>query len=120
MKNTDSKKLAERVATMLEEKHGKDCVIIDVNGTSSVTDYFVIVTGNNRPHLKAMFSDVLFQLKHDEMPCYRKVDQPDSGWLVLDYVDVVIHIFLKSVRQHYAIEDLLAEAPREEEDLPRS
>lgn len=101
--------LAKKVVAILEEKQGLDPVIVDVRGESNVTDYYVVVSGHNVPHIGAMCDEVQIELKKAGMTCYRKVEKAESGWLVLDYVDVVIHILLAESRKYYAIEDLWAE-----------
>jgi|GEM_PF-2520932 len=102
--------LARTIKAILEEKQGRDAVILDVRGISSVTDFYVLVSGMNHPHIKALFDDVDSRMKHTGRQCYRKVGMAESGWLVLDYVDVVIHILLEENRKYYAIEDLWAGA----------
>ena len=79
---------------------------------SGVTDYTVVVSGTSRPHLKALFSEVQHSLKQLGVPTYRRSGTPECGWVVLDYVDVVIHIFLDEMRQYYAVEELWGKAPR--------
>ena len=59
-----------------------------------------------------MFNDMQHELKQAGSYCYRRSGSPESGWMVLDYVDVVIHIFSAEMREYYALETLLAEAPR--------
>jgi len=106
--------LAKRVVAILEEKQGLEPAIVDVRGESNVTDYYVVVSGHNIPHIRAMSDEVQIQLKKAGMACYRKAEKAESGWLVLDYVDVVIHILLAESRKYYAIEDLWAEHRRPE------
>ena len=106
--------LAKQVVAILEEKQGVDPVIVDVRGESNVTDYYVVVSGNNIPHIRAMSDELQIRLKKMGMICYRKAEKAESGWLVLDYVDVVIHILLAESREYYAIEDLWAEHRRQE------
>lgn len=101
---------ARSVKAILEDKHGNNVAILDVRGLSSVADFFVLVSGMNHPHLKAMFEEVDVRMKHAGIQCYRKVGISESGWLILDYVDVVIHILLEENRKYYAIEDLWAGA----------
>lgn len=79
---------------------------------SSVTDTYMIVTGLSTPHLKALYDEVQHALKKDGVHCYRKTGDAMCGWLVLDYVDLVIHIFSKEAREYYAIEELWETAPR--------
>jgi ribosome-associated protein len=59
-----------------------------------------------------MFNDVQHTLKQEGAYCYRRSGSPESGWMVLDYVDVVMHIFSGEMRTYYAIEELLEGAPR--------
>ncbi|MEI6807178.1 MAG: ribosome silencing factor [bacterium] len=106
--------LAKKIVEILEEKQGLDPLIVDVREESTVTDYFVVVSGHNAPHLRAMSDEVQIQLKKLGTMCYRKAEKAESGWLVLDYVDVVTHILLAESRKYYAIEDLWAEHPRRE------
>ena len=79
---------------------------------SAVTDYYLLASGSSSPQLKAMFTDVQHALKEENVYCYRRTGTPESGWLVLDYVDVVIHIFAEEARKYYAIEELWEGAPR--------
>jgi len=104
--------IAKLAVTALEAKQGLNPVITDVRDFSTVTDYFVVVSGFNIPHLRALFDEVQMTLKKKGLQCYRKAEDPESGWLVLDYVDVVIHVLLDERRKYYAIEDLWAEHRR--------
>jgi ribosome-associated protein len=104
--------VARRVREAAEGRKGVDVVILDVRGQSSVTDYYVIASGMAPPHLKAMMNEVQHALKDAGVACYRRSGVPDDGWVVLDFVDVVMHILLKDLREYYAIEELWADAPR--------
>ena len=73
---------------------------------STVTDYYLLVSALSPPHLKAMFDEVLHVLKQANVYSYRKSGDHGSGWMVIDYIDVVIHIFSVQTRQYYAIEEL--------------
>ena len=104
--------LGKKICQMLDEKKGMDIAFIDVQEVSGVTDYFVVVTGSSPPHLKALFTDLQHRLKQEKIHCYRRAGDPESEWLVLDYVDVVIHMFSAEARQYYALETLWEGAPR--------
>lgn len=80
--------------------------------SSGITDYYVIVSGSSGPHLKAMYNEVEQQLKGEGVLPYRRSGDPFSGWLVLDYVDVILHILSREKREYYAIEELWDNAPR--------
>ena len=94
----------------LLEKKGTDVVILDVRGTSDLTDFYVIATGNNGPHLKALWSECERVMLDRRGRAYRHAGKPDSGWLVGDYWDVVVHIFSEKARAHYALETLWRDA----------
>ena len=104
--------LAKRARNILEEKKGEDIVVLDVRKLSGITDYYLMVSGTSSPHLRAMFDEVLHVLKGEGIACYRRSGELESGWLVLDYVDVIIHILTAEKRDYYAIEELWAKAPR--------
>ncbi len=91
---------------MIEDKKGENIVLLDVRRLSEVTDYYLLVSGTSGPHLRAIFSEIQHVLKGAGVHCYRRAGSPESGWLVLDYIDVIIHIFLPELRQYYAIEEL--------------
>ena len=103
---------ALRARTALQDKKGLDILLLDVRGLSAVTDYMLLVTGSSAPHLKALFDDVQHVLKTGGVSCYRRAGKPEGGWLVLDYVDVIIHILSPDARAYYAIEELWPDAPR--------
>ncbi|MCX7590769.1 MAG: ribosome silencing factor [Kiritimatiellae bacterium] len=109
---TKALQLAKRAVAILEHKKGRDIVVLDVRGLSDLTDITVIVTGTSPPHLKAMFDELEHSLEREHVRCYRKAGTPHSGWLILDYVDVVIHMFSQKAREYFAIEELLAKARR--------
>ena len=103
--------LARRVRSVIEEKKGEKIRLLDVRGISDIADYILIVTGNSPPHLKALYNEVHTTLKHEGLPSYRRAGAPEGGWLVVDYVDVIIHIFSAAAREYYAVEELWAKAP---------
>ena len=96
--------------------------MLDLRGISTFTDYYVICSGNSEPQIKAIAAEVQEQLrnKHDTRPA--AVDGfPVSQWVILDYLSVLVHIFVGDKRDYYALEDLWGDAPRltlEEAALP--
>ncbi len=104
--------IVHRAREALLAKKGADLQVVDVRGASTVTDYYIIVTGTTPPQLKALANAVVTALKQDGVTCYRRSGTPDDGWMVLDYLDVVIHIFQTDARKYYAIEELWADSPR--------
>lgn len=87
--------------------------MIDLRGISSFTDFFVICSGTSEPHLKAIAGEIQERLKHDQGVTPNAVDgYPMSQWIVIDYSDVIVHIFHEQKRAFYSLEDLWSDAPR--------
>lgn len=92
--------LAAGIARTLEAGKAADVKVYDVRGKSGFTDFFVVATGAAAPHLKALVRD---------LPKAQRVSgDPDSGWIVADYIDVVVHVFSAEARAYYALERLWA------------
>ncbi len=96
----------------IEEKKGENIVILDVRRLSSVADYFVIASGNNTPHLRALQEAVRGRLKEQGVLVYRDAGAPDGIWFCLDFVDVVVHLFHDDARRYYDLESLWSKANR--------
>jgi len=107
-----STQLAQIIADGLSAKKGGDITIYDVRTSSSITDFHVLATGLNPPHLKALVNETRLRMKTNNLACYRKAGTPDSGWIVADYVDVVVHLFNPDARQYYALDALWKDMPR--------
>lgn len=89
---------------------------MDLSGVSPMTDYFVIATGNSAPHLHALAEDTAIRLKGDGYRVSRREGTSDSGWIVLDYFNVVVHLMLAEARDYYSLENLWKDAPPVETD----
>lgn len=109
----DSKKLAVLCRKLAENKKAENAVILDVRKLSSVTDYFVIVSGNSEPHLRAITSEVTDQLRLQYHLRPRTVEgEATASWQVLDYFDVIVHVMRADARERYDLESLWGDAPR--------
>lgn len=93
----------------IEDKLGRDIKVYDVRGRSSITDFFMVASVSSPPQLRAVAEHLNVSLKKEGVMAHRKGGDPESGWIVVDYIDVVIHLFLQEKREYYAIEDLWAE-----------
>jgi ribosome-associated protein len=105
---------ARKARSALVDKKAGDPVILDVRTLSTVTDFHVLVTGNNAPHIKALAEQVEKAMKEAGTSCYRRSGTPESGWVVADFLDVVVHIFAAETRSYFALEQLWNDAPRVE------
>lgn len=103
----------ERIRAALDAKKGENVSVLRIADVSSVADYMVLCTGLNNPHLRALADEVAKQLRQDVPPvaAHRRAGSADSGWIVLDYVDVVVHLFTPQMRGYYALEQLWKDAP---------
>ncbi|MCX7818956.1 MAG: ribosome silencing factor [Kiritimatiellae bacterium] len=105
--------LARLVRSAAEEKKGQEPVILDVRTLSSVTDFFVIVTARSTPHLRALRDEVERAMKATGgVRAWRVSGTPESGWIVQDYLGVVVHLMTEEKRRYYALELLWNDAPR--------
>ena len=109
----DSKKLALLCRKLAENKKAENAVILDVRKLSSVTDYFVIVSGGGEPHLRAIAGEVTDRLREQHQLRPRAIDgDAAAAWQVLDYFDVIVHVMRTDVREKYDLESLWGDAPR--------
>jgi len=89
---------------------GSDVVLMHIGELSTIADYFVICTGETERQLDAMTQDLRKQLKEEGEYPVGIEGEPSSGWVLVDYGDVVVHIFAPSQRAHYQLERLWSEA----------
>lgn len=103
--------LARRASELSLEKKCEEVKILDLRGLTSVTDFFVIITADSERKAKAAADHIIDELKADgERPMH--VEGMDSmHWILLDYIDVVVHIFMPDERRFYDLESLWSDAP---------
>ena len=103
----------EKVRAILDSKKGENVVVMHVANVSSVTDYMILCTGLNNPHLRALADEVAKQLRLETPPvaAHRRAGSVESEWIVLDYVDFIVHLFTPQMRSYYALEQLWKDAP---------
>ena len=95
---------ADKIAKALEDRKGGDVKVYDVRGRSSLADFFVVATGSAAPLLKALVGESQSVMKAEGVASYRTSGDPESGWIVVDYVDVGVHVFSPEARAYYALE----------------
>ena len=108
----DSTALAERIAAIAADRKAIDIRVIDLRGIVSYTDFFVICSGNSERQTKAIQDAIYQSLKDDQGLLPRRSEgSGESRWILLDYLDVVAHIFTPEAREYYRLEQLWGEAP---------
>lgn len=95
------------------DKKALDVVVMDLRGISGEVDYFVLATGESELQIRAIIDSVVDRLRSDahERPLHREGQPGTSGWIVLDYFDLVVHVFTPELRQRYDLERLWGDAP---------
>jgi ribosome-associated protein len=106
--------LAARAVNAMSEKKAKDVTVIDLREVSNMADFFLIGTGESDRQVRAIANGVMDRIEEEcEEHPWKKEGMDHGRWVLLDYVDLVVHVFLPSRRDHYRIERLWGEAERE-------
>ena len=111
MAAANARRTAQRAARAALDKKAADLSILDVRDVSSVTDYFLVCSGRSAPHVKTIAEAIREELKEDGVRPLHAEGQAESGWVLLDYGDVLMHVFLADTRAYYALERLWGDAP---------
>jgi ribosome-associated protein len=112
-----SEELARRLATIADDKKATDLVALDVRQLVGYTDYLVICTARNERQAKAVHDEVYHQLKRDGWLPARVEGVREAEWVLMDYLDAVLHVFTPELRGRYRLETLWGEAGQLELDL---
>lgn len=109
----DSKQLAQKCRALADDKKAENVVVLDLRKLPGVTDFMVVCSGTSEPHLRAIEEEISEKLERDHALTPRAVDgTKHSGWIVLDYIDVIVQVMKPDVRERYDLEGLWNDAPR--------
>ena len=104
---------ARRIAEVANDKLAEDIVILDMTGVSSFTDYFIICSGRNSRQTKGIYEEIYHRLKQESRLIPRAIaGEREAEWIVIDYFDLVVHVFTPELRSFYRLEDLWGDVPR--------
>lgn len=118
MSEPDSRLLAIKLAELADSKKAEDVVGLDMRDLVSYTDFLVICTARNERQATAITDEVRLRLKRQDGLLPARVDgEGSAGWVVLDYLDCVLHVFTPEARERYRLDELWHEAPRLEPGL---
>ena len=113
----DSEAIARLLAEIADSKKAEDVVALDMRSVVGYTDFLIVATARNERQAKAIHDDVHLQLKREHGLLPANVEgQSDGQWVLMDYLDAVLHVFVPELRERYRLEVLWAEAPRLELD----
>ena len=108
----DSGALADRIAEIASDRKAIDIRVLDLRGIVGYTDFFVVCSGNTERQTKAIHDAVYQALKDEEGLLPRRAEGVgEARWILLDYLDCVVHIFTPAAREFYRLENLWGEAP---------
>src|SRR5438477_6238156 len=113
MKNNDLKKQVTQAINACQEKKAQDLTILELEkGTGAFTDYFVVCNGTNPRQIQAIADEVELRLKKAGFPPTHVEGYRQAEWVLLDYVDFVVHVFSEKARKYYDLERLWKSAKR--------
>lgn len=104
--------LTKKIYNLLDNKKALDISVLEIKKVSTVADYFVIVTGTSSTHIKALSDYVEDELEKDEIVVNHKEGMQKGEWVLLDYQDIVVHIFNQDKRDYYGLERIWNDAPK--------
>ena len=111
MPSVDSESLAQRAAQILIDRKANDVVLLSLAGVSDMTDYFLIASGTSDTHVRALGNAVLEDMKKESGQMAHHAEGLQQGrWVLLDYVDFVVHVFHPTLRSFYQLERLWVDA----------
>jgi ribosome-associated protein len=110
--HAESRDVAVTAARAAAAKQAADVTILDVKGLIVITDYFVICSGQTDRQVKTIVEEVEKAIRELGEKPVRREGEADSRWVLLDYVDVVVHVFAEQEREYYDLERLWRDAPR--------
>lgn len=116
---TGSEWLALRLAAIADSKGATEMALLDMRKLVSYTDFLAICTARNERQARAIADEVRLRMKREDGVLPRGAElEGAAGWIVLDYLDCVLHVFTAELRQRYGLEELWREAPRLDPGLP--
>lgn len=102
--------LLNKIISLLEDKKGIDIKIMDVKNETTLSDYFVVASGTSNTHIKALADNVEVELKKENIYPNKIEGYNTATWILMDYGDIVVHIFTQQERQNYNLEELWEKA----------
>ena len=106
LENATPLEIAKAVEKFLDDKKGRDIKVLHVEDITSIADYFVVCTATSNTHVKALSGEVEYQLERRGVNAYHIEGRDNNSWVVLDYCNVLVHIFNREARDFYNLDKL--------------
>ena len=103
--------IIKEIVVLLDDRKAEDVVVLDLRRHANIADYFVIATGANKPHIKALYDGLQRSFKDSGFKGFHKAGMPESGWMIVEYRGIMVHIFERDLREFYDLEKLWKDAP---------
>jgi ribosome-associated protein len=107
----DSTILTEKITDLIFSKKGSEVKVLDLRELTTIADYFIICSADSEIQVKAIADEIDKRLHEEGIRLWHKEGYRSSNWILLDYVDVVVHVFKKTIREFYNLERLWGDAP---------
>ena len=108
----NSREKAIKIANIIDKKLGEDVKVLKVEGITSITDYYVIATAKNTSHAKALCDEIDEKMKKEGIAPRSIEGYQSAMWILLDFENVIVHLFYEETRRFYNLEHLWADAER--------
>ena len=109
LENASARELAEAIAEVLDSKKGRDIKILHVEDKTVLAEYFVLCTGNSSTQIKALAGETEYRIGLRGVAPYGVEGRDNNSWLLLDYSNVIVHIFSRESREFYNLDKLYAD-----------
>lgn len=109
---SSSLKLADQVAHLALERKAENVLILDMTRISGLCDHFVICSATSKTRARSIAEHIESEMKKDDVRLVHRDGFKESDWIVMDFSDVVVHVFLADLRKYYDLESLWGDAPR--------
>ena len=106
LENADAKELAEAISEVLDSKKGFDIEVVYVADKTVLAEYFVICSGNTSTHIKSLVDETEYKIGQRDVVPYHVEGKDNNAWIVMDYSNVIVHVFTREAREFYNLEKL--------------
>ena len=106
LENAEAKELAEAIAEVLDSKKGFDIEVVYVADKTVLAEYFVICSGNTSTHIKSLVDETEYKIGQRDLMPYHVEGKDNNSWIVMDYSNVIVHVFTREAREFYNLEKL--------------
>lgn len=108
----DSKELLKTIKNLLEGKKAEDVVVLDVSKQTNISDYFIIATANSAVHARSLLKHLEEELEKIGVKPDHVEGAEEANWILIDFIDIIVHIFQKEWREYYDLDWLYSNAER--------